>query len=154
MDGSTNTSAPLLRIRLHSVAERGVILAVAGDLDLATIDQLTTTAATLLSGRRPRLLALDLSAVGFLDARSVGALIGIHRSAHQQGCRVVIVALSPAAARILCLTGVGALFVADYPTGMLAVDDPPAVRGCASEWWSGRCHPTGGPQGCTRWSQP
>ena len=80
------------------------ILAVQGELDLATADSLYVRAWAAIH-RHARLLLLDLAGVSFCDARGLGALVRIANDADAAGCRYGLIAPRPNVAAILQITG-------------------------------------------------
>jgi anti-sigma B factor antagonist len=66
------------------------VLAVTGELDIATAPDLCTRLDSRRSGRRPRLL-VDLTGVGFCDCTGLRALLGAASEIRAQGGRFAIV---------------------------------------------------------------
>ena len=94
----------------HGAEHRGhaVRLSVAGDLDIATVDSLSSVAIGAL--RLPaRVLVLDLDGVTFCGAAGVSALITIQRAAAAAGARLVLTGVRPPVRRVLDLVGLTAL---------------------------------------------
>jgi anti-anti-sigma factor len=80
-------------------------LAVAGELDVATVDQLTQVATGAL--RLPvDVFVLDFGAVSFCGAAGVGALIKIHRIARQAAISLVLIRVQPRVRHVLDIVGV------------------------------------------------
>ena len=80
-------------------------LAVAGELDIATVDQLTQVAIGAL--RLPvDVLVLDFGGLSFCAAAGVGALIKIHRVARQTGISLVLTRVQPRVRHVLDIVGV------------------------------------------------
>jgi anti-anti-sigma factor len=84
--------------------DRTVILAVRGELDLATAPSLYQRGRGAI-GRHPRLLLLDLAGVSFCDACGLTALIRIANQADAVGCRYGLIAPQPPLAKLLQITG-------------------------------------------------
>ncbi len=82
----------------------GLLLHVRGELDIASVPQLSNRLLALL--REGRDVALDLSEVGFIDSSGVSVLIAGARAAELSGSTLTIRAVSAAALRVLELTGV------------------------------------------------
>lgn len=81
------------------------VVALSGELDLATADRVTSLAQS--AGDGP--LRLDLSGVTFLDSTGLGALISLkHAGSGTAG--VELLATSPAVDRVLALAGLTDLF--------------------------------------------
>ncbi len=94
-----------------SVSEReegGVkVIAVAGELDIATAPTLCARLDATRSGRRPRLL-VDLSAVDFCDSTGLRALLGAASEVRAHGGRFAVVCPpSGDVARLLEIVGAG-----------------------------------------------
>lgn len=82
------------------------VLTVTGDLDLASAGGFTVQAAQALAALDGRIerLVLDLGGLAFLDCAGARALARLAGAA-PAGCPVIVRAVSPAAARLLHLTG-------------------------------------------------
>ena len=83
---------------------RVVVLAVAGDLDLATSDHLERVIADAAIGR-PAEIVLDLRDVNFMDSSGLRAIVASAEDLSGTGTRVCIEGLSGAAQRLLEVTG-------------------------------------------------
>lgn len=73
---------------------------VSGELDLATVPQLS---AVVAEHRGARLLVLDLNAVSFIDSTGVRLLIEADRAAAGAGSRLVVLAGDGPVRRVLAL---------------------------------------------------
>jgi len=74
----------------HAQEGDAAVLALRGEIDLATGDDLTTQLNRALAGQ-PRLLVIDLTAVDFLGSAGLSALIVAKGQADAQGTRVRMV---------------------------------------------------------------
>ena len=84
------TGGPVLDTR---VVETGstVLVALSGELDLATAPQLRSCLAPLVTARTaPDELVLDLSALTFLDASGISALLTVQRALAARGGRLAL----------------------------------------------------------------
>jgi anti-sigma B factor antagonist len=79
------------------------VVAVGGELDVESGLCLVGWLRWLLQARGP-VLALDLTGVRFIDCAGLGALVASCRGARQDGGRLLVVALSPCARRIIEIT--------------------------------------------------
>jgi anti-sigma B factor antagonist len=88
--------------------EAGVrVIAVAGELDIATAPDLCARLDATRSTRRPRLL-VDLTDVGFCDSTGLRALLGAASEVRAHGGRFAIVCPSTGeVARLLEIVGAG-----------------------------------------------
>lgn len=84
------------------------MLAIVGDLDLASAHELLAAAESSAGAAEP--LRLDLSGVTFLDSTGVGALLKIRRAATDAGREVRVTGRSEAVDRVLELAGISELF--------------------------------------------
>ncbi|MFI8103759.1 STAS domain-containing protein [Streptomyces sp. NPDC086023] len=85
-----------------------VVLAVSGELDMGSCTRLSTlTDALILSGRT---LALEMSAVTFLDSSGLHLLLTLRNRALAQGGRLELHCVPHQAQRVLDLTGTRHLF--------------------------------------------
>jgi anti-sigma B factor antagonist len=108
--------------------EAGVrVVAVAGELDIATAPELCARLDTSRTSRRPRLL-VDLTAVEFCDSTGLRALLGAASEVRAHGGRFAIVC-PPAGdvARLLDIVGASEWMAihADPETGLAALSLPP-----------------------------
>jgi anti-sigma B factor antagonist len=104
--------------------EDGVrVIAVAGDLDLATAPELCSRLDATRAGRRPQLL-VDLTAVDFCDSTGLRALLGAASEVRAHGGRFAI-ACPPSGevARLLEIVGAGEWMAihGDPETGMASL---------------------------------
>jgi anti-sigma B factor antagonist len=80
------------------------ILAVRGELDLATADSLYRRGQAAIR-RHARCLLLDLTGLSFCDARGLSAFVRIANEAEAAGCRYGLIAPQPLVAKMLRITG-------------------------------------------------
>ena len=83
--------------------EAAVVCHVAGDLDHASIGEFREAVAHL--GRKRRVI-FELSAVPFVDAAGLGALIGTVRRIRDRRGGAVVCAARPSVRRVLQLVGI------------------------------------------------
>jgi anti-anti-sigma factor len=106
-----------LRIATSRTAPTVLSLAIGGDLDVVTADELRSRLIGMLDGDRPTLIDLDLSAVGFCDLLGLAALLTFRVAATSVGCRVVISCAALGTGWLLGATEVGELFGYRAATG-------------------------------------
>ena len=107
--------------------EGGVIIAVAGELDLLTADELTEALATEVA--RQALVVVDLTAVNFLSSSGLAALALAHRAAVEAGHVLRLVAGNRVTLRPIQITGLAdeiGVFASlpDAVAGVAALDSP------------------------------
>jgi anti-sigma B factor antagonist len=110
MNVSTGTDSSSSETALGLVTEmqdRFVRIQVFGEIDLAVADRLRVEIVQL--GEDQAKVILDLSGVSFMDSAGLGAMLGIARSLTAKRSELWISDLSPAAARIIALTGTSRL---------------------------------------------
>ncbi|AQT75566.1 MULTISPECIES: STAS domain-containing protein [unclassified Streptomyces] len=91
-----------------AVSTDRTILTVGGELDMDTAPHLADAADTLdLPGRT---LALDLSAVTFIDSCGLNALLALRHRVHLTGGTLELIGLCEQALHLLDLTGTRDLF--------------------------------------------
>ncbi len=100
--------------RIDVVNGRNAVLCVAGDVDLATVDQFAE-AIDLALDDRPDVLRLDLSGVTFLDSSGVKSLITVSMRARATGTELVAVGIPAQTKRLLEMTGLNDLFDRQEP---------------------------------------
>lgn len=92
--------------------ERRAAVSVYGDLDVSTAAALWSVLQSHLTAGR-RYLRVDLSAVKFIDAAAVTAIVEVHHEALYRRGRLVLAGVTAAVAKVLSLTGVeDTLFIA------------------------------------------
>jgi anti-anti-sigma factor len=92
--------------RTSAGADR-VVVALAGECDLAARDALTSALLAAVDGAG--IVFVDLADLEFLDSSGVHGLIAGHHAAVQRGGRLYVVNAGGVVAQVLDLTGVGEL---------------------------------------------
>ena len=95
----------LIRLAYHTGLDGLIVIAIDGDLDLATVDRTVRYVCDIID-RHDAPISADLSGVAFCDACGLGALIRIARHAEQVGRRLEFARPSRSVARIMRITGV------------------------------------------------
>jgi anti-sigma B factor antagonist len=95
------------------------VVRVEGELDLHTSPQLRDHVLALI-GDSPPNVALDLSAVGFMDSSSLGMLVTCLKRVRERDGRFLLVGVAGSPMKVLSLTGLDRVFdvvpsVADLP---------------------------------------
>jgi anti-anti-sigma factor len=85
--------------------DRATVLAVSGELDLASSAELEE-ALHNVNHAGAELLILDLSELEFMDSTGLGVLVKANQRAQEAGRRFALVKGSPQVQRLLSLTGV------------------------------------------------
>ena len=80
-----------------------VIVAVAGEVDIATVDRLRNRLSALAADGVP--LVADLEQVSFIDATGLGALAGVAREAAAHGASLHVICARPQTRRLFRVTG-------------------------------------------------
>jgi anti-sigma B factor antagonist len=94
-----------LSATLERTPPDAVVIRLAGELDLATREQVTEAVRAVLPAFRPETLVLDLDAVTLLDSAGIGALVGCWKLAAGAGCALRLRNPRPLAYAQLELTG-------------------------------------------------
>jgi len=94
---------PFLRVLEFSDFAGGAVFAVEGEIDLATVDQLTRA----LHGvwHRAEAVTIDLRRVSFIDCLGMRALLELSSEGAERGCRVEFIQGPRAVERLFELTG-------------------------------------------------
>jgi anti-anti-sigma factor len=95
----------LIQLGYQITADGHVVVAIGGDLDLATADRTVRYVSDIID-RHDGPVRADLSGLAFCDACGLGALIRIARHAEQAGRRLEFIKPSRSVARIMRITGV------------------------------------------------
>ncbi|MGZ4691199.1 MAG: STAS domain-containing protein [Acidimicrobiia bacterium] len=90
----------------------GAIVAVRGELDLASAPELQRELVARLEGGVSR-LTLDLGDVSFLDSSGLGALYRTQQAAEKRGAHLRLVAVPDHVLRVLEVTAMASLFDID-----------------------------------------
>jgi anti-anti-sigma factor len=99
-----------MQLTVTRTASGQTTLAVSGDVDLATADELRGAGLDALGEATAEPLRIDLSGVTFLDSSALNALIAIRNASERA---VVLVSPSRSTLRILQLTALDTVFVID-----------------------------------------
>jgi len=81
------------------------VLRLRGELDAANQDRLRCVVRSVLDHHGPRVLVLDLSALGFADCAGLSAVLWAHRHLARQGHELVLAGIQPLVRRLLNATG-------------------------------------------------
>lgn len=130
LNGSTVTNPVTESVgpfALAVMAGRGAVVALGGDLDIASVPAVRERLLSLL---RPGvgLLVIDMSAVSYADASGVEVLVSTQRRAVLLGGTLRLAGLQPEVSRVLTVTGLSRR-LGIYPTVAAAVADrEPGIR--------------------------
>jgi len=103
-----------MALSVHSTVEQGTgIVAVAGEIDLATVGGLREAISKHLTEGRAHLV-VDLSAVTFIDSTGLGVLVGAAKKVTGAGS-VGLVCTEPRVLRLLTVTGLSRVLLV-HPT--------------------------------------
>ncbi|MEY2458637.1 MAG: anti-sigma factor antagonist [Acidimicrobiaceae bacterium] len=86
-----------------------VVLAVSGEIDIATAPSLRERLHALLAEDK-RQLVVDLDDVGFLDSTALGVLVGVLKRARSEGGEVRIVCTQPRVRKVFEITRLDSAF--------------------------------------------
>ncbi len=104
-----------LAVELTRSDEGGaVVIAVSGDLDIATADELFREANEALRAAAPARLVLDLSGVAFLDSSGIGTLVELRNVATDTGGELLLRRPSERTRRLLEITALDSVFAVDH----------------------------------------
>jgi anti-sigma B factor antagonist len=106
----------LIRLNHVILPDGAVVIAISGDLDLATADRTVRYVSEIIDQHEGPISA-DLSSLRFCDACGLGALIRVATYAERQGRWVELAQPSEALVRIMRLTGVDARLLVPAPAG-------------------------------------
>ncbi|MGA2454791.1 MAG: STAS domain-containing protein [Solirubrobacteraceae bacterium] len=106
--GSSHPTQPSFGISRRELDTRTSVIAVEGDLDLATAPQLKWMLVDALEEGHSQLI-LDLTLASFMDSTALGVLVGVNRSL-DDGVKLAIVCAHAGVLRIFELSGVDGAF--------------------------------------------
>ncbi|MDQ3988647.1 MAG: STAS domain-containing protein [Actinomycetota bacterium] len=112
----------LLGVTIANGDERGVVIAVSGEVDLHTGGILRRAVDSVLTGH-PRLIVLDFSAVDFFSSAGLSTLVDLRRTTDLRGIALRLVCECRAVLRPLTAVGLIELFTR-CPTVEVALDQP------------------------------
>lgn len=81
------------------------VLVLAGEIDAFTGPQLKERLLPLVNQPDVRIVAVDLTAVEYMDSTGIGIFVAAMKACRQTGCRLVVERLSPRVERLFRLTG-------------------------------------------------
>jgi anti-anti-sigma factor len=87
-----------------------VVVDVAGELDLHTAPVLRDRLLDVIEGQGNRFVAVDLSAVGFMDSTAIHVLVQALRLAREAGGDLTLARVPPPARRVLDICGLTTVF--------------------------------------------
>ena len=95
-----------------SISQRGEVpvLAIAGEVDLATVPRLRDQLVRLAGDHPGVPVVADLGGVTFIDSTGLGVLVGAQRRIRGHGGELHLVVSSPRLAEVLALTRLDAVF--------------------------------------------
>jgi anti-anti-sigma factor len=139
------TALPQLYLDTSWTSPSSALVAVGGEVDLATAHVLRERLLGVVREHAPAVLEVDLAAVTFLDCIGISVLVAVRNTATQVGCQMRIVRPQPIVRRVLDVTGLLDVFTApiDQPqplpigpghrlwTGSASASDPPATMAAA-----------------------
>jgi anti-sigma B factor antagonist len=93
------------------VEERGdvAVLAVSGEVDVATVPRLREQLHGLVASGTPRIV-VDLDAVDFLDSTGLGVLVGALKRVRANGGELALVCTAPRIRKVFEVTGLTKVF--------------------------------------------
>jgi anti-anti-sigma factor len=106
-----------LQLTTYATADGGARLAVAGEIDIATVDTLADAMTGIIRDRRPVRLDVDFAEVTFLDSSGVAALVAAWQLASADRIDFTVVNCCPNVLRVLEITGMVQALTASAPAG-------------------------------------
>ena len=105
--------APIFSLSVSEAAGGKSVVAAAGELDVATAPQLLSAVA-LLAQRGTSAIAIDLSALTFIDSSGINALRTALRSANARGVGAILAAPSERVLRVLELVNLAEILPLEH----------------------------------------
>jgi anti-anti-sigma factor len=103
-----------LRFSLSCTGDGTTRLKVAGEVDMATVAQLTDRLARIVADPFVRTVVVDFADVAFLGSSGIQALVTAHRLAERGHVDLRVAHCRPIVLRVLEITGVDKLLTSDY----------------------------------------
>lgn len=98
-----------LQLLLHDAEGDVLVIALRGEVDMATAGMVKEAAAKTIGAGGYRSLVFDLSRVSFMDSSGLHVMVDTQRKMKAAGGEVKVVTSSPNLARIFELTGLAQL---------------------------------------------
>lgn len=119
-NGAVTDARSTLRVdELHHAAPHAVLLALVGELDLATIGIVKDAVTPRLAPDRQ--VVLDLAELMFCDSSGLGAFVALFREARLRGAAFALAAPRKRIADLFALSGIDQVIsVYDSPAGAFA----------------------------------
>jgi anti-anti-sigma factor len=108
--GEQEFTAGALRVRIGD-EDAPAVVALAGELDIASAGELGTALAALVGSGRD--VAVDMSELQFCDSSGFTALLRARNLAGQHGSTLTLRRVSPTVARAMALAGLDKAFVVE-----------------------------------------
>lgn len=102
-------SAPPIRLSHRISATSEIIVAIAGELDIATADQAVNYVQQIIDQHHGP-VTVDLGALKFCDVRGLTALLRMAGDAQRAGCPLQLSSPSPSLGELLRITGLDRRF--------------------------------------------
>jgi anti-anti-sigma factor len=103
LDDQAAPAAPLVYSVVSTAS--AVVLVLAGDVDLATSEELRRSLGDVIESSGAPLVVVDLSEVRFIDAAAIGVIVGGHAAAAARGRRLYVDGLQGRPARVFEILG-------------------------------------------------
>ncbi len=105
-----------LKVRIVDARDgEPALLAVTGELDRCSAQQLRHTIAEILRGPAPATLQIDASGIGFVDSSGIRCLLICRADAHAAGTQLVLIDPAPSVAKVQEITGLLEVFGLPLP---------------------------------------
>ncbi len=113
---------PIGGLEVESEYADGVlVLRLAGELDVSTVEEFRRRAEESISMTRPRAVLLSCRRLSFLDSSGLGVILGRFRRLQERGVRMVTAGATGRVKTVLELSGVGEL-IPLYDSERKAID--------------------------------
>jgi anti-anti-sigma factor len=100
---------PVFSIERRTAPEGAALIALTGEVDLATSGRFRDVVEAVRADR-PSVLVADFTEVSFIDSTMLRELLHAHRALISDGSRLVVAGAQPIVTRLLDLTGTAELF--------------------------------------------
>jgi anti-anti-sigma factor len=125
---SNDADLPIFSVDVFPAGDGRAVVSAAGELDIASAPQFLRTVASLAQPET-NAIAIDLSALTFIDSSGINALRNAVRSANARGVGAIVAAPSQRVLKVLELVRLGDILPLEdsLPTAFerLDADEPP-----------------------------